>query len=831
MKLVFLRLARATGVALFSAWLGLCGVFVTSASSAQEPSAAQLELLKSLPPEQRKAVIDQVIQGGAGTDRVVDPPLSTPSTEQPKPPTVEPTTGTRAPLFPEAPELRPFGYDIFSTVPTTFAPATDIPVPAEYVLGPGDTLEVQLIGERGGRYTLTVGRDGTVDFPNLGPIAVAGERFPSAKQKLEQRVADQMIGMRANVSMGSLRSIRIFVLGEAERPGSYTVSGLSTITNALFASGGVKPTGSLRNIQLKRGGSIVARIDLYDLLLEGNTSSDTRLLPGDVIFIPPVGITVGIKGEVRRPAIYEVSEGAKASDVLYLTGGLTPQADPRTARLNRIENHRNRTIVDIDLTTVQGRGTRLQTGDIVTIQPIRGSLEGAVMLSGNVYRERMEQFRTGMRLTDLVGSLDELKPLSDQNYVLIRRETGPDRRVSVVSADLAAAFASPSSEANVRLQARDRVFVFDLATTREEIIAPIIVDLQRQSGHQDQLRSVSVGGRVKVPGQYPLESGMTVADLIRAGGGLDAAAFDSTAELTRFEVKGGEKRETEIITLDLAGILAGNAAVDLPLQPYDFILIKEMPEWRDREEILIRGEVRFPGTYPVRRGETLRSVIERAGGLTDQAFPEGSVFTREELRQREARQLKDLAGRLERELAALSLQQAQGAGDSKEAADALSAGRGLLANLQTAQPVGRLVIEPAHLMEGSGSEIDDALVVKGGDQLNIPRKTQEVTVIGEVQGPTSHLFRPGIDWEGYVARSGGFTQRADKRRVYVIRANGEVIAATGSGWFGSGVHSIGPGDTVVVPLNAQKMRPLTMWTSVTQILYNIAVAVAAVNSF
>jgi polysaccharide biosynthesis/export protein len=177
------------------------------------------------------------------------------------------------------------------------------------VLGPGDTLEVMLVGDRGGRYTLTVGRDGTVDFPALGPIALAGMRFPDAKDLLEQRVAQQMIGMRASVSIGALRSIRIFVLGEAERPGSYTVSGLSTMTNALFASGGVKPIGSLRNIQLKRGGQVITRLDLYDLLLNGDTSNDVRLLPGDVIFIPPVGITVGVAGEVHRPAIYEVQEG------------------------------------------------------------------------------------------------------------------------------------------------------------------------------------------------------------------------------------------------------------------------------------------------------------------------------------------------------------------------------------------------------------------------------------------------------------------------------------------------------------------------------------------
>jgi protein involved in polysaccharide export with SLBB domain len=732
-------------------------------------------------------------------------------------------------LLPVEPTLKPFGYDLFTRVPTTFAPATDIPVPAEYVVGPGDTFEVLLVGERGGRYTLTVGRDGTVDFPQLGPIAVAGLRFASAKDLLEQRVAEQMIGMRASVSMGALRSIQVFVLGEAEQPGSYTVSGLSTITNALFASGGVKPIGSLRNIQLKRNGQVVRTLDLYDLLLNGDTSGDVRLLPGDVIFIPPVGTTVAVEGEIQRPAIYEVKPGAVASEILYLSGGLTPTADPRSATLERIDERRNRTVVDVDLTTPQGRGVRLQTGDSIRIRPIRDSLEAAVSLEGHVYRPGRVQYRAGMRITDVVGSLDELRPLADTHYVLIRRESGPMRRVSVVSADLAAAFANRGSAADVPLDARDRIHVFDLAASRERVIAPIIAELDRQSGRDQPRQVVSVGGRVKVPGQYPLEPGMTVSDLIRAGGSLDQAAYGGTAELARYEVINGERRETEVIEIDLGRVIAGDLAADVSLQPFDVLVIRETPEWREQESITISGEVRFPGTYPIRRGETLKSVIERAGGLTMFAFPEGSVFTRQELREREQRQLQVLAERLQRELATLSLQQAQ-SGEAAQTAQAMAAGQGLLADLQATEAVGRLVIDLDEVIATEAGGNGD-LFVRNGDQLVVPRITQEVTVIGEVQGATSHIWQPGLSKRDYIDRSGGFTQRADEKRAFVIRANGRVDVGSNSGWFGrSGVQEIRPGDTVVVPLDAQKMRPLTLWTSVTQILFNIAVAVAAVGS-
>ncbi|TAK56263.1 MAG: hypothetical protein EPO25_01360 [Gammaproteobacteria bacterium] len=732
--------------------------------------------------------------------------------------------------LPVEPELKPFGYDVFRNVPTTFAPATDIPVPADYVLGPGDTMEVLLIGEKGGRYTLTVGRDGVVDFPELGPIAVAGMRFPAAKDLLEGRVTEQMIGLRASVSMGPLRSIQVFVLGEAERPGSYTVSGLSTVTNALLASGGVKPIGSLRDIQVKRDGQVVAHIDLYDLLLNGDTGDDVRLLPGDVIFIPPIGTTVAIAGEVQRPAIYEVLERTPVSQLLYLTGGLTPLADPRTARLNRVDDRRNRTILDIDLTTAQGRGTLLQSGDIVRIQPIRNSLEGAVQLDGHVYRTRAEQFRPGMRLTALLQSLDEVRPLADLHYVLVRRETGPDRRVSVVSADLAAAFANPVSEANIALQARDRVHVFDLATSRDEVVRPIIDDLRRQSLRGEPAQVVGVGGHVKVPGRYPLEAGMTVGDLIRAGGGLDQASYGAEAELTRYEVVDGERRQTDLIEVDLDRLLAGDATADLALRPFDYLVIKEMPLWGEQESVTLAGEVRFPGTYPIRRGETLRSVVDRAGGLTDLAFVEGSAFTRRELKAREQRQISALVERLQRELASLSLQQAQST-EVATTSQALAVGQALLAELKQTEAAGRLVIDLDAAMR-SAPGAPGEIVMKDGDFLAVPRRTQEVTVIGEVQNPTSHLHQVGLLRDDYIASSGGTTQRADERRTYIVRANGRVLAGSESRWFGrGGSKEIRPGDTIVVPVDVEQVRPLTLWGSVTQILYNIAVAVAAVNSF
>jgi len=736
---------------------------------------------------------------------------------------------TLLPLEPvDTDALKPFGYDLFAGVPTTFAPVTDVPVPSEYVIGPGDRFDVQLIGNTKGKHSLVVNRDGRVMFPELGPIAVSGLRVDEAKARIEQRVADQMIGTQVTVSMGDLRTIRVFVVGEANQPGSYTVSSLATVTNALFVSGGVKPIGSLRNIQLKRNGRMVSRLDLYDLLLNGDTSGDARLLPGDVIFIPPVGTTVGVTGEVRRPAIYELQGEASAADLLHLAGGLTPEADPRLATLQRIDERRERVVVDVDLTNPQARSTRLRTGDLLRVPGVRATYSNAVRVDGHVLRPASVEYRGGLRLTDVIPSADDLKPNADQRYVLIRREDAGSRRVQVVSADLSEAWRAPTTDANPRLAPRDRIYVFDLETGRRAILDPILQELKLQAVSDEPSQVVRVSGRVRVPGEYPLEPGMTVSDLIRAGGGLSEEAYGGEADLARYEVRDGQSRKTDVVKVDLRRALARDPTADQVLAPFDFLVVKEISQWSSQETVRLEGEVRFPGEYPIERGETLRSVIERAGGLTPLAFPQGSVFTRESLKERERRQVEILVDRLKQDLGTLALQATQAsAGAPQQASETLAIGQSLLADLRNAEPVGRLVIDLDRIMaadEGSAADV----ILKDGDILRVPQTAQEVTVIGEVQSATSHLFDPGFARDDYIRMSGGTTQKADDRRIYVVRANGSVETGSGSRWFRN-AGSIQPGDTIVVPLDAERMRPLPLWTAVTTIIFNLAVAVAAVS--
>lgn len=737
---------------------------------------------------------------------------------------------TRLPLKKTGPEgLKPFGYDLFSKSPSTFAPVTNVPVPTDYVLGAGDLLEVQLYGTQNRTLRLQVGRDGRVSFPELGPISVGGQRFMQAKALIESRVEREMIGVRANVSMGDTRSIRVFVLGDANRPGSYTISGLGTITSALFAAGGVKPIGSLRKIELKRDGVLVRRLDLYDLLIRGDTTDDTKLLPGDVIFIPPVGPTISVDGEVRRPAIYEETAVATVADVLQLAGGLTPEADTAKVVLTRIDMARGRVVMEVDLAGGADKRQPVRDGDLLRVARMRPTLDSGVLVRGHVFAPGAVAYRQGMRLSDVIHSVDELQPNADIHYLLIRRELAPDRRVDVLSADLANALKAPGSPVDVQLMPRDQITVFDLESGRDRIIQPILEELRLQSNLGRPTQVVRVDGRVKVPGEYPLEPGMKVSDLIRAGGSLQDAAYAGSAELIRYVVVNGDRRSTELINIDLQGVLRGDPRADVPLEPFDLLNIKELPQWGMQESVELRGEIRFPGRYVLKRGETLRTLILRAGGLTEYAFPYGAVFTREELRKREQVQIDELAERLKHDLAILALQsvaasQGQGGGA------AISVGQALLSQLKGTKAVGRLVIDlPRALDAKPGSNAD--VILRGGDRLIVPKFQQEITVLGEVQNATSHLYRASMTRDDYIALSGGATRRADMGRIYVVHANGSVVANEGSRWFQRSDNSIRPGDTVVVPLNAEHLPPLPFWQAVTSIVYNVAIAAAAVHSF
>ena len=725
-------------------------------------------------------------------------------------------------------DLEPFGYSIFESEDLAWQPVLSGPVPPDYVLGPGDTLRVQLFGNSNQVYELEISRDGVLNLPELGPITVAGLTFSQLRDDLNRRVEQMLIGTQVSVTVGSLRTMRVFVLGDANRPGSYVVSSLATMSSALYASGGISPIGSMRNVQLKRRGEVVARLDLYDLLLNGDNGGDARLQPGDVIFIPPVGDQVAADGAVKRPAIYETSSATSVAGVIELAGGLASDAFPAGARIERIDpSSKARVVVSVDLDDASARERRIAGGDEIFVPTVLPQLEQTVLLEGHVQRPGPYQWRNGMRLTDLLGSVAALKPGADGDYLLIRREDPNTGRVQTVSANLTSALANPGSEGNPRLRPRDTVFVFDLSLGRQRIVQPILEELELQSRDGNPYREVSISGQVRAPGTYPLEPTMRVSDLLRAGGNLTEDAYTLKAELVRYGIVDGEYRSTDVVEIELGDVLRGGAASDVVLEEHDHLRISGLPAWDSLWSVTLEGEVRFPGEYRIRRGETLAEVLERAGGLTEAAFPEGAIFLRESLREREQEQIEILARRLETDLAQLSLESLETTGDA-----ALTTGRELLDQLRDTEAIGRLVIDLDQLLAGGRQGRSADLELRDEDRLLVPKQAQEVTVIGETQQNTSHLYRPGITRSEYIAMSGGLTRRADRGLIYVVRASGAVVTSSRSRWFGrSNTSEIRPGDTIVVPLETDRIRPLTFWTNVTQILYQAAIAIAAVDTF
>jgi len=738
-------------------------------------------------------------------------------------------TVTLLPLDPlGADALKPFGYELFDDRPDLFGatPPQSIPVPRDYVLGPGDTLRVQLYGDDNFEVELEVTSEGTINFPKIGPQSVAGLTFGEVKEAIERRTREQIIGTQAAVSMGRLKTIRVFVVGDVKRPGAYDLSSLSRITNALYASGGITEVGSLRQVKLRRKGRTVASLDLYDLLLDGDTRGDAQLQPDDVVLIPPVGPTVGVTGEIRRPAIYELGKNNSLADIVKLAGGLKPTADRKRLQLERVSDRGARLVETLDYDTEASK-IQLASGDLLLARPVLDEVDGAVAVAGHVTRPGNYEWFNGMRISDLLPNQQFLKPQADLGYVLIRREIGPDRRTIVVSADLSAAQAAPGSERDIALTPRDRITVFELGIARSAAVASVLDELNAQANNIEAFQIVGINGEVDAPGEYPLEQGMRVSDLVRAGGGLQPSSFSGTAELARYVIGGNGSRSTRLIEIDLADALAGNPAADLMLLPYDILTIQKVPQWHQLLQVTLTGESRFAGTYPVRRGETLSSLIERAGGLTELAFVEGTVFTREFLRERETQQLELLRARLQSDLSALALQRAQT--PEGGASEAFSLGETLLDELRNTEAQGRLVIDLPTILANAGDTAFD-VVLRDGDELVVPPRSQEVTVLGEVQYSTSHRHRPNLKRDAYINLSGGLTVRADKKRIYVVRANGEVVAGKSSQWFRKR-DNIEPGDTVVVPLDTDRLPAITQWASITQILFNLAIAAAAVNSF
>ena len=810
-------------------------------------------------------------------------------------------------LSDEDKKLKLYGADLFTRAAGSLELTSGVPVPSNYLLAPGDEIVLQIFGKENEEYTLTVGRDGKIVVPRLGPIPVATKSFAEAKSYLSEQIKNQIIGVEVSVSMGALSTIRVFVVGEALNPGAYNVSSLSTITHALVVSGGVNEIASLRNIQLKRAGKLVTTLDIYDLLNQGDTTNDILLRSGDVIFIPPIKRSVSVDGQVRRPAIYELKNEQTLSEVIDLAGGKLPQGYSSSISIQRFSNG-SRLQITSDLDSPD---TKIIDGDSILIPEVSSFLSGSITLVGAVARPGDYQWKNGLSIRDIIGDVQkDLLEFADLSYVLVLREINRNRDIEILQISLLDQ--NPSDNVNnVVLQPNDKIVVFsknenemladtnlaDMAFSKKELtkkekelwqkrieeklfwksvglleqkldpvlaenetyalqnqpiiqltkeektqvlefkdfgffsrkrlLAPILEKLHQQARMGSPLQIIEIAGEVKVPGVYPLTKNATIKKVIIAAGGFTESTYMKKSEITRSEISPDGTAQISHISFSPSDILQTGVENELALQSKDRINIFTTPSWQEELKVTVKGEVEFPGEYSIRRGETLSNLMERVGYLTEYGDADAAVFTRETLKEQEQENLQKLAGELRKQIASISLRKQTGAGSIVSYDEA----KKLLKDLTDVDAVGRLVIDFKSVLAGNSN---DDVTLEDGDVLYVPGKSQSVNVIGEVYVPTSHMFTSGITFNDYISKSGGYRTSADKERTYVIRANGSVFVPSedGSFWFSNGKpqFDIKPGDTIVVPLDSDNVDNMTLWANATQIIYQLAVAVAAIGS-
>ncbi len=706
-------------------------------------------------------------------------------------PPLFPTTVVAPPLAPSEFELFAqdaagsplpvYGSQLFNQVPTTFAPVSHIPVPANYVIGPGDQLLIRVWGMIDLDTTVTVDRNGQIFIPKVGTLGVAGLHYDQIKDYLRAAIGRLYKGFDLNVTMGQLRSIQIFVLGSARRPGVYTVSSLSTLVDALFASGGPSATGTMRRIELRRGGRLVTTLDVYDLLRYGDMSHDAPLLPGDVIYIPPVGPQVAIMGSVNKPGIYELKGKTTIAAALKYAGGLTSLSAINRVLLERIENHKLRRVDEFPLNT-SGLQRVLKDGDMLRIFPISPQIQNLVTLRGNVALPGQYAWHPGMRISDLIPSRKFLIARgywNQQNYLVPGNIRDP-------FAPSSAQIISPAEE-----NAEEEVNAGNAGNAGGQM------NLRSGSGLGGQQGAMGQGVKTNLRGQLDINEARNYGEI-----NWNYAAIE---RLDKHDLS------TRLIAFNLGKAIDDHASPDNKLlEPGDVVTIfsqRDIPLPEDQQAIFVRvvGEVKAPGVYQAKPGETLRQVVEQAGGLTSHSYLYASQLTRVSTRLAEEQELQESINQMQRELisryaAAPSLGSTNPAQQQQAQQSAQQA---IIAQLATVRPTGRIVLE----MKPNASTVADIpnFPLEDGDSFYIPARMSTVQVEGSVYNANAFQYQPGKHLSAYLNEAGGPTREADTKRIFLIRADGTVVSRQGHGLYSIfargdfGNLTLLPGDAIIVP--------------------------------
>ncbi len=684
--------------------------------------------------------------------------------------------------------LKRFGGDVFLSRGMQSKQMTlDVPVGPDYVLGPGDSINISLWGGLAQQFTRVVDREGRVTLPEAGPVIVAGFTLEQAQKMIQEALVRQFRGAKVEVSVSRLRTVRIYVVGDVQRPGAYDVSSLSTPLNALYAAGGPTAIGSLRTVRHYRGKQLIRDVDLYDFLLRGIRTDSERLEPGDTILIPPVGQQVTISGMVRRPAIYELRTETTLSEVLTLAGGVMVSAQMRDIRIERIESHDKRVTVSVKIPTASTpetawkavEGFSVQDGDKITVSPILPYSERSIYLEGHVVRPGKYPYSDNMTLSDLIRSYQDVLPEPSDHGEIVRLRP-PDYRPETIEFNLPQVLIGNSP---MHLQAFDTVRLYG----RYETDAP----------------NVTIHGEVRRPGKYPLPEGLTAAQLVRMAGGFKRSALLDAADLASYDIENGEKVVSHRATINIGRAVENeDSSADVMLKPGDVLTIHQLSGWNNiGESVTLKGEVTYPGTYGIQEGEKLSSVLKRAGGFSSSAYPAGAVLVRTQVREMEEKSRDELVRQLETTSAGVHLSPTLNQQEQVGAIQMIAAQqKQVLASLKSQPPTGRLVIKintDIATWENTPADIE----MRAGDMLTVPKKPGFVLVSGQVYNAAAITFVPGKNAGWYLRHAGGSTNMANTKEIFVIRANGSVVGRRSGEWYSEGVldTKMEPGDIVVVP--------------------------------
>lgn len=711
--------------------------------------------------------------------------------------------------------LQRFGINIFLAGQAQDKLPMDLPAGPDYMVGPGDSLDITLSGGISQTLKRVVDREGTVSLLEAGLILVSGHSLNEVQHLMETALRGQYRNLKVQVSVSRLRTIRVYVVGDVTNPGPYDISSLSTPLNALLAAGGPNSRGSMRRIRHLRNDKVIGEFDTYDLLLHGVKGKVESLQSGDTILVPPVVAQVYLDGMVRRPAIYELRSEKNIAEALDLAGGVLSSGTLRRIRVQRVIAHEGRRTLTLDTPEAAGVDAVakaltdfiVQDGDRITVYPIAGYSDQTVYLQGHVVRPGKQPYSKGMTVSDVLSSYHDLLPEPAARGEIVRLMP-PDLHPETIFFNVPDAIAPQGS--SITLEPFDTIRIYG----RYETDAP----------------KVTIYGEVIRPGNYPLSDGMKATDLLRMAGGFKRSAFTEVADLTSYELQNGEKIVTDNRTIRLASALGGEADIDARLKPGDVLSIRQLTGWNDiGAAITIKGEIFHPGTYGIHEGERLSSVLRRAGLFRSTAYVPGAELERVQVKEIDRKSRELLIRRIEASQPTVAA--TTSAADQTVFAQAFLLQRQqTLARLRSQEPTGRMVIRISNDVtkwENTSADIE----VRAGDQLVIPKRPGFVLLDGQVNNPAAITFSPGKNASWYLTKAGGPTESGNKKKIFVIRADGSVIGREGSGFWSGGVLStvMQPGDAVIVP---EKIIGPPIWRSlldVAQLVSSFAITASVLK--